>query len=111
MTHYQEIFLLPNADIGLYFLWQKVYQQIHLALVEHKEGANRSAVGLSFPGYDAGKYLLGTRLRLFAAEEKQLQQVNCVKWLHRLDDYVDVNRITPVPAKRNRLRLFQTCKA
>ncbi|MCO4790206.1 type I-F CRISPR-associated endoribonuclease Cas6/Csy4, partial [Vibrio cholerae] len=36
MNYYQEITLLPDADIALGFLWQNVFQQVHIALVEHK---------------------------------------------------------------------------
>ncbi len=99
MNYYQEISVLPNADIGLYFLWQKFYQQIHLALVENKRADNASAIGLAFPEYDAGKYSLGTKLQLFAEEEKLLEQMCCERWLKRLSDYLYLSHIKPVPEK------------
>ena len=34
MTVYLEITLLPDVDISLNFLLQKVYQQLHLKLVD-----------------------------------------------------------------------------
>ena len=34
MKNYIEMTLLPDADITLNFLWEKLYQQLHLALVE-----------------------------------------------------------------------------
>ena len=58
MNYYQDITLLPDADIGLYFLWQKVYQQIHLALVENKSADNASAIGVAFPEYNVDKHHL-----------------------------------------------------
>ena len=99
MNYYQEISLLPNADIAVYFLWQKLYQQIHLALVGNKSADNASAIGVVFPEYDSGKFLLGTKLRLIAADEKLLEQTHCEKWLTRLSDYVHVSRIKTVPEK------------
>jgi CRISPR-associated endonuclease Csy4 len=99
MNYYQEISLLPNADIAVYFLWQKLYQQIHLALVGNKSADNASAIGVVFPEYDSGKFSLGTKLRLIAADEKLLEQTHCEKWLTRLSDYVHVSRIKPVPEK------------
>ncbi len=99
MNYYQEIFLLPNADIGLYFLWEKVYQQIHLALVENKCADNASAIGVAFPEYNANRYCLGNRLRLFAEDEQSLEQTQCDQWLNRLRDYVDLSRIKPVSEK------------
>jgi CRISPR-associated endonuclease Csy4 len=99
MNYYQEISLLPNADISLYFLWQKLYQQIHIALVENKNGDSASTIGVAFPEYEAGKYSLGTKLRLFAEDEQSLAEMQCEKWLNRLSDYVHLSRIKPVPEK------------
>lgn len=99
MNYYQEIFLLPNADIGIYFLWQKVYQQIHLALAENKIADNASPVGVVFPEYNSLKNYLGTKLRLYAEEEKLLEKIKIEKWLKRLKDYVIISPIKPVPEK------------
>ena len=99
MKFFQEFTLLPHADIDLYFIWQKLYQQIHLALVENKNSDNKSAIGVAFPEYDADKYSLGTKLRLFAEDKQMLEQMNSEKWLIRLSDYVHVRRIKPVPEK------------
>lgn len=99
MYYYQELSLLPNADIGLYFLWEKVYRQIHLALVENKCADNASAIGVAFPDYNANRYWLGNRLRLFAGDEQPLKQMQFDQWLNRLSDYVHLSRIKPVPEK------------
>ena len=99
MKYYQEISLLPDADICLYFIWQKVYQQIHLALVENKSSDNASSIGVAFPEYNTNSYCLGKRLRLFAGDEQKLEQMQCDQWLNRLNDYVDLSRIKPVPEK------------
>lgn len=99
MSYYQEVTLLPNADIGVYFLWQKLYQQIHLALVKNKTEENESKIGVAFPGYDGERYLLGTKLRLFAEGEQSLKDMQCEKWLSRLCDYVHVKPIATEPKK------------
>jgi CRISPR-associated endonuclease Csy4 len=99
MKYYREISLLPNADIALYFIWQKLFQQLHLALAENKSGDKASAIGVAFPGYDAVKFILGTKLRLFAENEQLLEQMQCEKWLNRLSDYVHVSSIKPVPER------------
>lgn len=99
MNYYQEISLLPNVDINLYFIWQKLYQQIHLALVENKEPDNTSVIGVAFPEYDSGHYFLGKKLRMFAEHEQSLKQMQCEKWLNRLSDYVHLGRIKPVPER------------
>lgn len=97
MRHYQEISLLHRANIGLYDFWKKLYQQIHLALVENKVDDHASAIGVSFPEYNADQFLLGTKLRLFAPERSALEQLDCEKWLSRLKDYLRCGEISPVP--------------
>ncbi|WAJ71262.1 type I-F CRISPR-associated endoribonuclease Cas6/Csy4 [Catenovulum adriaticum] len=102
MKYYLDITLLPEADITLGFLWQKVYQQVHIALVENKIAENQSAIAVSFPRYSAEKnseqkFPLGNQLRLLANEESQLTQLNISKWLNRLGDYVHIKSVKPVP--------------
>ena len=97
MKYFIEITLLPNSEIPLHFIWQKLYQQIHLALVENKHQESASKIGVSFPEYNAGDFLLGTKLRLFADDEQSLESMQCEKWLNRLQDYIHIKEIAPVP--------------
>ncbi len=99
MAYYQDITLLPTADVSISFLWQKVYKQIHLALVDNKKPNNTSAIGLAFPEYDADQHKLGNKLRLFAEDEALLNRCQCEQWLNRLKDYVYISSIKPVPEK------------
>ena len=101
MKFYLEITLLPNPEVGVNFLWSKVFQQIHLGLVEIQDDQGKAPIGLSFPEYVIGdKYsLLGSKLRLFANDEAMLNQFDAVKWLARLSDYVHCTSIRPVPEK------------
>lgn len=93
MQHYIDITLLPNDEIGHYFLWSKLYQQLHLALVNQGEGQ----IGFSFPEYSKNQPRLGRKLRLFATTETILQQLDLVKWLNRLSDYCHISSIRTVP--------------
>ncbi|PIY57159.1 MAG: type I-F CRISPR-associated endoribonuclease Cas6/Csy4, partial [Zetaproteobacteria bacterium CG_4_9_14_3_um_filter_49_83] len=97
MNAYREISLLNDSDISLNFLWQKLFQQIHIALAENKSADGESAIGVSFPEYDAAEFSLGTKLRLFAQSEQELKQFQCEKWLERLSDYVSIGEIRAVP--------------
>jgi len=97
MKYYRELILLHQEDVNLYFIWQKLYQQIHLALAENKIADNVSPIGVGFPEYSASKNFLGTKLRLFAEEEKFIEKMQCEKWLNRLKDYVYISPIKPVP--------------
>jgi CRISPR-associated endonuclease Csy4 len=97
MKHYCEITLLPDAEANLGFLWQKVYQQIHLALVENKIGENHSLVAISFPEYGNKEFPLGGKLRLLAEEAALLEGLNLSKWLDRLTDYCHYTSVKPIP--------------
>lgn len=99
MKYYQQITLLPTGDISLYFLWQKIFQQVHLALVDNKNSEEKSLIGVAFPDYNAESYFLGRKLRLFAEQEQTIRRMNCEKWLSRLSDYVAISDIGPLPAK------------
>lgn len=102
MKYYLDITLLPESDITLGFIWQKVYQQVHIALVDKKVSDNESAIAVSFPRYSTEKsgehaFPLGNQLRLLANEESQLTKLNIAKWLNRFEDYVHIKSIKPVP--------------
>jgi len=109
MKFYREITLHPNEEIPLYFLWEKVYQQLHLAFVEQMNNG-KSKVGVAFPKYNMEGHSLCNQLRLFAADEQTLEQMQCDKWLNRLSDYVHVSQIKPVPEKLEGYACFKHIK-
>ena len=78
MNYYIEITLIDNSDLNLFSLWSKVFQQIHLGLVEIQDDQGRVPIGLSFPDYVTGeKYsVLGGKLRLLAKDEAILSRFN-----------------------------------
>lgn len=110
MNYYQEITIIKSPEISPYFIWTKLYTQVHLALVEltkatYGEGATQSDVGVSFPEYACfdknGEtiVILGSKLRIFAKTEAELQQLNLNKWCRRLLDYVHIKSISEVGNK------------
>lgn len=105
MNYYQEITIIPDAEIPIYDIWTRLYTQLHIALadVHNKHGIN--TIGVSFPNY---KFVqkrgdtfatLGYKLRIFAASEHELNLLNIDKWLNRLTDYVHIKSPQPVPEK------------
>lgn len=104
MKVYTDITLLPNADISHYFLWEKVFQQVHLGLASQLSADDSSAIAVAMPEYDADKNHLGSKLRLLAPEESYLEKLDIRQYLSRLADYVHVTGIRPVPDKD-----FQHC--
>jgi CRISPR-associated endonuclease Csy4 len=97
MNCYLEITLLPDAEIGLHFLWEKVYQQLHLGLVEMQDGNGKAPIGIALPAYNAEAHQLGNKLRLLAETAGQLEGFNAQHWLSRLNDYVHLTGIRNVP--------------
>jgi CRISPR-associated endonuclease Csy4 len=97
MNHYLEITLQPDADIGLHFLWEKAYQQIHLGLVEMQDSNGTVPIGIALPGYNANRHQLGDKLRLLAKTEAELERFDVKRWLNRLSDYVHLTGIRNVP--------------
>lgn len=101
MKHYIDITLLPSDDIGIHFLWSKVMMQVHLALVEIQGKDKKVAIAASFPQYRrklaSNNAFIGNKLRLFAQDETEFSRLNINKWLNRLEDYVHIKAIAPVP--------------
>lgn len=105
MKYYQEITLIDQAEISPYFIWSKLYTQLHLAFVERKDANDKVNIGVSFPKYifeqktedRKARINLGDKLRLFAESESDLEKLNLKKWLDRLTDYLHVTSIREVP--------------
>jgi CRISPR-associated endonuclease Csy4 len=106
MKCFIEITLLTDPEISPYFLWSKLYTQLHLAFVEHKDANEKVPYGVSFPQYRVGQkgdvafVTLGSKLRIFAETNEQLKALNLSSWLERLLDYVHVSSIKPMPTDK-----------
>ncbi|MBS9780331.1 MAG: type I-F CRISPR-associated endoribonuclease Cas6/Csy4 [Moraxellaceae bacterium] len=105
MKYYQEITILPDPEIDKYFIWQKLYTQLHIALADLYNRHGIDSIGVSFPNYEYevknGKTFatLGSKLRVFANSKEDLTTLNLDKWLERLDDYVHIKKIAEVGDK------------
>ena len=97
MKFYQEITLISEPDISLGFIWQKLYQQLHIALVENKVEQKHSAIGVGFPRYGSKEFPLGNKLRLFAKNKAELEQLSIENYLSRLTDYLHIKSVQEVP--------------
>ena len=105
MKYYQEITLIDQAEISSYFIWSKLYTQLHIALAEIKDTNDKVNIGVSFPQYifeekiedKKAKINMGKKLRLFAPNEADLKKLDLKKWLDRLTDYVHITSIKEVP--------------
>ena len=103
MRFYQEITLIETLDASPYFIWSKLYTQLHLALVEQQNSDKTVNFGVSFPNYVAPRIeqdekgaILGNKLRFtpllrsYKAEFTQMAGTS--------SDYLHVRSIQPVPA-------------
>lgn len=102
MKFYQELTILASLEEQFYSLWTQLYTQVHLALVEVKNPDETVSIGVSFPEYNCfeknGEAIptLGSKLRVFAKTEAELEQLNLNKWLERLLDYVHITSVKKV---------------
>ncbi|TYZ22947.1 type I-F CRISPR-associated endoribonuclease Cas6/Csy4 [Selenomonas ruminis] len=102
MKYYQELTILPDAEVSANQIWSKVYHQLHIALADQINDGEKGRIGVSFPEcVNEGRITLGNKLRVFAEEEKELAKMDIKRWLRRYQDYVHVTQIRLVP---NRLR-------
>lgn len=104
LTHYQEITIIPDPEIAPYFIWSKLFNQLHIALAALKNEHGIDSIGVSFPDYhydnkNEKSSKLGLKLRLFAPNQKDLETLNLDKWLSRLTDYVHIKGIKDVGDK------------
>ncbi|WP_374445225.1 type I-F CRISPR-associated endoribonuclease Cas6/Csy4 [Providencia sp.] len=99
MNYYQDVTLLPDSTVPLDFLWQKVYQQIHIALVDNQSQQGESPIAVAFPEYGSVGFRLGKKIRLHANTQGELEQLDVAKWLARLADYVHIKSIQQAPAQ------------
>ena len=103
MKFYIELTVINSADISFSTAWSQLYTQLHLALVEMQDANGQVPIGVSFPEYNVGEskgkklMLLGSKLRIFAQDEATLNKLNLPKWLARLEDYIHLKSIKPVP--------------
>ncbi|WP_281648864.1 type I-F CRISPR-associated endoribonuclease Cas6/Csy4 [Parendozoicomonas sp. Alg238-R29] len=107
MQVYIDMTLLPSDDIGHHFLWEKVFQQVHIALVENRDAEGFSPFGITFPEFHTEKHRLGRKLRIFAPDHAAMEKLDILKWLARLTDYVHITSIRTVPENVERFVRFQ----
>src|SRR5690554_4787769 len=104
MKVYQEITIIKTPDISPYFIWSKLYTQLHLALVGQQNPDKTVDIGVSFPEYHCFEKdnktitVLGDKLRVFANSQAVLEQLNLAHWFSRLADYVHTTSIKEVPS-------------
>jgi len=106
MNHYQDINLIPDAEANLGFLWEKVFQQMHLAMTNNKTSSGISEVGICFPEYNSQSFPLGSKLRIFAQSADNLVNIDVDKYLKRLSDYTRFTSIKAVPTNVSQYALF-----
>lgn len=107
MNFYVEITLLPGVDIGLYQLWSKVFMQLHLRMADLQDSNGVVPVGVDWPDFDEESVSLGSKLRLFSAEQHTLEAFDVKSVLARFSDYVKISGIRTVPQNSNTFACYE----
>lgn len=99
MKFYLELTIIPSPEIPVHFIWEKLFQELHLAFVECKNPDGTNPMGISFPNYRTvkGDHPLGERLRIFSEVESALEKLHATQKLQRLQDYVHMKSTQGVP--------------
>jgi len=99
MKYYREITILPTVDISLHFLWEKIFQQIHLGFVEMQDSNGKVPLGIGLPEYFSEYGPLGRKLRIFSLSKEIILEYDADTLLKRLSDYVHLTGIRETPEK------------
>ncbi len=89
MDHYLDIKVVPDEEVPIYFIRNKVYSKLHKAL----HSLNSTEIGVSFPRY---KIMLGDVIRLHGSEKK-LKELQSSDWLGALKGYCTTSFIQAIP--------------
>jgi CRISPR-associated endonuclease Csy4 len=91
MVFYIDLKLLPDEEVPIFFIRNKVYTKLHKAIFD----ISATDIGVSFPQVEIK---LGDVIRIHSTQDglNKLQNLN---WLGRLSGYCKVSDILPVPDK------------
>jgi CRISPR-associated endonuclease Csy4 len=91
MNAYIDIRLLPDDEMRVNVLLNKVFSKLHKALFDLKS----NNIGISFP---ETKVLLGQVIRIHSKDIRIQELMDC-NWLGGLKGYCSINNIAPVPSE------------
>lgn len=102
MQYYQEITILPSAELTAYAIWSKIFSQVHIKLAEAQHNEARGKIGVAFPKYEnnAESISLGDKLRIFAETLEEIDNLRLADALYRYVDYVHIMKPHMIPAGR-----------
>lgn len=98
MRYYQELTLLPGAEVSLNFLLPKVFMQIHYAFGQYMNQKGYNDIGISFPNYASTG--LGDKIRLIAPDEASLTQLDVMRYMEKLNDYIYFLKTRMIPQRK-----------
>lgn len=109
MNYYQELTLIEQGDVNQYHVYSGVYEGIHHALCNQKNG-DKVNVGVSFPLYQysqkKNKGMLGSKMRVFAKTEAELKLLDLAVVLDGYSDYVHIGSIKEVGDKATHYEVY-----
>lgn len=98
---YQEITIIPSAEISMHVICEKLLNNLHIGLADVYNKHGVDTIGMSFPAYyldpKGKKSSLGSKLRLIAPDEKTLSLLDIEKRLSPFRDYIHIRQVAEVP--------------
>jgi CRISPR-associated endonuclease Csy4 len=100
MNYYQDLILLPDEEVPIFFIRNKIYQKLHKAIFD----LNANDIGVSFPNVVVNKkdkipnLLLGNKIRIHSTKNT-LDELQNLSWIGGLSGYCKISETLPVPDK------------
>ena len=100
-THYVQFQCLPDGQISTGFLMGRLMHALHLTMVNCKTDDGHSPFGLTFPNHQSAPGPtegppIGHTIRMFARDEKSINDVTWAESMAGLTDYVHRTSVRPV---------------
>ncbi len=89
MEYYLDLKIVPDEEVPVYFIRNKIYTKLHKALFT----LNATDIAVSFPSYTAK---LGNVIRIHG-NQNRLSELQAMNWSGSLSGYCEISEILPVP--------------
>lgn len=95
MNYYFDLELLPDEEVPIFFIRNKIYSKLHKSIFDLKA----TDIGVSFPKTKGKvKVILGRIVRIHS-NKNRLKELQNSNWLGGLSGYCKLSSILPVPSE------------
>lgn len=97
MSFFAEIDLCQVIDISPYYIWSRIFFDLHNIFVGMQDTEGNIQIGISMPEYDKYHVKLGNKLRLHSKLSSKLEIIDLPTVLKKYMEYISLSPIRQVP--------------